>query len=458
MANKIRNFFLDEEPPKVISGISDVQNVTMPEQRPANAEVSIQFDPTIKDVEKNRELLNKVLSGEGMTQDQLFEYVKANPDSARKIIGKYAPRDNDENYEANRYSKELITALDQGNFDEVRKLATPEQVPPPAAATDQPQTGGFKYLTPEEIKQQIAENRTNPLLAMIKANEPKIDEKQQERLRRIAAINSVGQGLGTILQGYYGKRGANIPVTQNNLLPEVYRQYMENQKNYETRLEANRAQQLAAQMQGLDLAQGQIAQERQLKAADERTKAGQAFQKEQQGAAWEQQEKMAKIQFDQQLTMFDKQAQKEMERMAQQRGYQKALQAMSQAFQASEAKKSRDFQSDLYEKGYKGKPGSGSWRGQNAGGAFVYVDKSGQKKILNPGQDEWIDYVLTKVMSDRTKYYRNKDMLDKYAQGKITENEARQIMSQYADEYLDINNGIAAPKGQAVESQTGGAY
>lgn len=438
MATKVRNYFLDDEPPfnKGAEGQQPVSFNQISLEKPVNETV---VAPVQEPVIQNEvpEFSDGAKKAIGLTpgQSQVYNDLVQERNNGNAPISPLKPLP----------TKEIPTET-----PEVQQVATPttEQAPE------------NKYRTVEDILSEVRETRTNPILAMIKANEPKIDEKQQQRLRRIAAINSVGQGLGTILQGFYGKKGANIPVTQNTLLPEVYKQYMENQKDYETKLEANRAQQIAAQIQGLDIAQGQIAQERQLKNADVRTKEGQEFQTKSQQDAWAQQEKMAKTQFDQQITMFDKQSAQEYERMAKQFGYQKTLQKMSQDFQASEAQKNRDFQKDLYEKGYKGGSNSGSsaWRGKNAGGAFVFVGKDGKQQVMNAGQDEYIDYVLTKVMEDKPRYYRNKKMLDKYADGKLSENEARQLMGQYAGDYLDINNGIATPKGQAVESQTGGAY
>lgn len=333
-----------------------------------------------------------------------------------------------------------------------------QQVTPPQAPVAQPEDS--RYLTPEQIKQRIQDGYTNPIMAMINQNKPVIDEAKQERLKRVAAINSVGKGLGTILQGFYGKKGANIPKIDNTLLPQVYSEYMKNQQDYDNKVEAMKAQQLAAKIKGLELEQSMLANQDQNKLADARTKDERAFQTERQQAGWDQQEKMAKTAFDNQLKMFDKNQQADLEKMAKQHGYQKALQAMQQAFSASENAKNREYQEGLYEKGYKGGTGQTGVIGVDKNKSFAFTTDTGTKTINGDKLDEAVGYVLSKAASSNDRrFLRNKKAYEKIlSDGKMTASDAYTILSTFADDYIDVSNGDFVPKGMQPQSQTGGAY
>lgn len=72
--------------------------------------------------------------------------------------------------------------------------------------------------------QTILENskRVQELLGL---TTPKFDEQKAERLKKIATINSIGQGLSTAFGGYIGTKGGPILNTATNITPAALAEY-----------------------------------------------------------------------------------------------------------------------------------------------------------------------------------------------------------------------------------------
>ena len=69
-------------------------------------------------------------------------------------------------------------------------------------------TTNTKELTPEERLNELYETLA-----------PQRDTNKEERLKKVAAYNAIGQGLTNIIDAFYGNKGAKIPVRQDKLTP-----------------------------------------------------------------------------------------------------------------------------------------------------------------------------------------------------------------------------------------------
>lgn len=318
--------------------------------------------------------------------------------------------------------------------------------------------------------EQVRQNGGNAILALLGQQAPKLDEERQKRLQRMAAIKGIGNSLGLISQAVYGRKGANIPVQEDNLIPAAYNEYMENIRNFENKKLQHDAQVTAAKMREIEMATNMHERDKDRYYGDQmntkqfgqqkdmnQTQFGQ--QKELTQAEFDNREKLAKMTFDNQLTMFDKQTAADLVKMAKQYGYQAAL-------QASTFKHQSKMQQDAIDAGKFDPKGTGAIQRNKQNGPFMYYSKAyGNSNtgsvMLNPGQDGIVEYVLSEVMKNPRRYRKHKDVLNKIADGTMTETEARTIMNLYADDYITVVDGVASIKvepGTEEDSATGGAY
>lgn len=72
---------------------------------------------------------------------------------------------------------------------------------------------------------QEAKTRTEQIQQMLGMTTPKMDEVKAERLKKIAAVNSVGQALSTAFGGYIGTKGGPILNTQTDITPKALADY-----------------------------------------------------------------------------------------------------------------------------------------------------------------------------------------------------------------------------------------
>lgn len=80
----------------------------------------------------------------------------------------------------------------------------------------------------DEIKARMEEYTRmgyNPLAALIDKGTPVIDEKKQQRLKFAAGVNALGQGLSTLVGGYYGAKGGPILPQENTFTPAALQEY-----------------------------------------------------------------------------------------------------------------------------------------------------------------------------------------------------------------------------------------
>lgn len=65
-------------------------------------------------------------------------------------------------------------------------------------------------------RETYEKDQINPVAAFIETYKPVRNEEKEARLKKTAAINSIGQALTNVIDAAYGKRGAYIPVRNNN--------------------------------------------------------------------------------------------------------------------------------------------------------------------------------------------------------------------------------------------------
>lgn len=348
---------------------------------------------------------------------------------------------------------------------------TPEQpAPTPEAplANEAPQTEqqpGY-YKTLEQIKQD-ADGRYNPLFALMKQQSPVLDEKRQQRLQRIAAVNSIGKGLGTILQGYYGKKGATITPDKNELLPEAYKQYTDNIDEYEKKkdlwnkdmlaLSLNKSKDIFAEQQQTEaMKRADAIEANRLNVQAEINKAEMEFRAKE--------AELDRIFRDNLAKTADAAALK----LARERyAHDKAMQKDAYDRRMDELTKS--IEGGKYaSRGNAGVTSGGVTRQAGTeNNPLAFIRGSDNKRIfLKPDQ---LDIVPMIIAAEATEMENPKDiMFMNYLQkassdGKLTEAEAQMILSRYAHKYFDFVDGEAVPKGTGAAPQqqqvsTGGAY
>lgn len=342
----------------------------------------------------------------------------------------------------------------------------------PATTNDQATTNVAGSIKPfNEVLAEVKANGGNALMALLGAQEPKLDEEHQKRLQRMATYKGIGDVLALISQAVYGNKGADIPLTpKDELIPQAYSEYMNNIRDYENKKLAYNAQKMAAEMRNIDMANARMdkAEDRQFAVGQnelqyqrqkEQSDLEYQRQKELKQMDYQQREDEAKRQYDQQLELFDKNTKADLEKIRLQYGNQAAL-------QAAQFKHQKQLQDEAIAGGkYQNRAGTGAIKRNVPNGNFVYYSKTyGDPKtgtvILNPNQDGIVEYVLSQVIQDKALYRKHRKILDKVADGTISESEARMIMNAYADNYITVQNGVAQIKGMTDQQEniTGGAY
>lgn len=352
----------------------------------------------------------------------------------------------------------IIPPVQQNVMDgppDIQEPAQEQQIPPPQAqAQAQPTEEGFKYRTADDVR-----NSYNPIYDLFKDSKPSIDEKKQKRLQQVMKVNSIGNALRTVLQGYYGTKGASITPQNNEYLPKTYQEYMNNIKDYDTKKAI-----YDDQLRSIKLSEQASITQNQQRNEDK------AFTTEQQQAAWQQAEKMSQKQFDERIKMFDKEDQAYYNRLAKQQGYTVANMEMTQKYQSGEAQKQRNFTASenqkgrdatrqLYADGLKGPSKTSKIEGLDLSKPFTYRDTEGNQITLQPEQLDLIDSVISQAASDMSNIMD--EQLAAYASGKeMNADMARQLMTRYAAKYMPsaIQLQTTAPDGNQPDYSTGGAY
>jgi len=294
----------------------------------------------------------------------------------------------------------------------------------------------FKYLTKEELLEQTQKDYINPVMALVKANAPKLDEKHQERLAKAMAINSAGDALKQVFTGFYGARGATIPVEENKFVPEAYAEYMNNLKDFNLRKDAHNNNKLSAMMQGLNIYNSNLNAERAIEHSDFNADKQQNNAEYMQGQQYEEAERQAKKAFDNNLQLFDKQTAADLTKMAKQHGYAVALEKMQEKH--SDKQLERQITAGRFNS--SSKSGGGITRSK-PNSAFTYRNnRTGKQVTLKPGQDDIINAVLSQAMSDEDIMLDYGDILKKWADGDMKEDDAKTLMGMFADRFVDVDD------------------
>lgn len=316
----------------------------------------------------------------------------------------------------------------------VETPATPPAQPP----AEQAAPPAYRHKTTEEIR-EVVKQGYNPLYAMLEEQKPVIDEAKQERLRRIAGINSLGTALRTALQGYYGTKGATIARDDSNFIPQTYKEYLDNIKDYDNKKLAHENKLFSLKASEYADFSKRTAENEQNMLADKRIGDQQEFSK---GQAENEkkfrlemaeadkvfQEKMAKAktEADKENTMLD----------------HKNKLAQIYATQAGQ----KDLMQMQIEAGkFANSGGNGKLSSMPQDKPFVFRDNTGTERTLQPNQLNYIHHVIGQASKDIRKVTMDATLL-KYADGSLTIDDANTLMNKYAHEYLDFVNGVPIPK------------
>ena len=436
MARRINDFFFESDPPKI----------ELPKDEQTFQDISLEKEPSMLAAPVDNEAQSPVSIEQAQEQNTLrdeFLGYSQNQD-IDPPTGFRKPGTNMDNTDVNP--------------NEVVSNATPEQ-----SAEVTPEKKDH-YKTLEEIKAET-EAGYNPLVALMQQNKPELDKKRQERLQRIAAVNSIGKGLGTVLQGFYGKRGATIPEDKSTLLPETYKEYIANQKEHEGKMDLWNKDMLSLSLKKQGDIDRKVEKERDTKRADEITAEAAARQK----AQFDAQMNRQKEQFDAEMEYKNKiAAAKTPDDIALLQQQHKNRMAEIYATYANQQK----LQTQAIEAG-KWQPRTGSSNIVARSGAedapLAFRRKNGEQVYLRADQLDIVEALMNQASGngmtmESLNFGKDKDRIMK--DGKITEAEAREIIGKYGDDYYDFvpdENGhaVAVPKGSVSSStvtSTGGRY
>lgn len=275
----------------------------------------------------------------------------------------------------------------------------------------------LKYMTPEEIKAAVEKDYINPAMALLNSNKPKINQKRQDRLARVAAISAIGDGLRQIFSAASAKKGATITPEENKLIPAMYTQYMNELKDFERRRDQFNNSKLATLMQGLGMTQQLQAQERGAERQDLISMRG---------------ENRQDARFDRQMTQqadqFEKGKKSEEDR------FNKQLAEGRRAQREGIAAQNKMLDKQIAAGRYKPRTYGGRIKGLDPEQPFTYTNQNGDQVTLSPDQLDLIDFVISKASETDAKWFD--DTLKEYNTGDITPDRARQLMTTYADAYM----------------------
>ena len=335
---------------------------------------------------------------------------------------------------------------------------TPEVTP---AAVEQP-TSAYKYPTRADFEAEVSKG-FSPLSAMMKANTPVLDEKKQARLQRIAAVNSIGKGLGTVLQGFYGKKGATIVPDNSTLLPETYKEYTSDLDNYQAKKDLWNKDMMALELKKNDEVN------RRVDNSDNKRFQVEQYDKQREAALAEEQRKREyedlKFERESQFAkdMAAARSVEDQNRIKQQHTYD--MQKLGASFANQKALQTQAIEAGRYNRNTPGTVSGVVSRPAGTENNPFAFRSGGKQVILNADQLDIVPDLMNQAAGDglSIESYNFKKIQERIMKdGKISEAEAREILSKYGDQYYTFENGMAIPKnGAAVTEQsasTGGAY
>jgi hypothetical protein len=279
-------------------------------------------------------------------------------------------------------------------------------------------------------------------------------------------VNSIGKGLGTVLQGFYGQKGATITPDKNELLPEVYKEYTSNIDEYEKKKDTWNKDMLSLKLKEADEVTAETRQTEQFKRADILASEQRRYQTE---MAKEEQRYRTETMIATQDFQREMAAAKSTEEQANLKvtGEQRLREIYAQGAQRmAEIEKNHEYRMKEYKEygpvGGRGKSGSSSSVQRTPGtenNPLTFRSQTQGQVFLDADQLDIVEDVLNRAaMEMDPNYMLNQKKYEKMlSDGKISESEARSILSAYGDKYYDFVDGKAIEKGTATGS-TGGAY
>lgn len=158
-------------------------------------------------------------------------------------------------------------------------------------------------------RETYEKDQINPLAAFIESYKPVRNEEKEARLKKTAAINSIGQALTNVIDAAYGKRGAYIPVRNNNSTAGILNTLAQEEGQYKQDLDKYNNLKLSQMIQNLNLERAEqkdkdrIAREDALigarnKREDEKDAAGIAQRDKERKENFENQKKLLSIKTD----------------------------------------------------------------------------------------------------------------------------------------------------------------
>lgn len=157
----------------------------------------------------------------------------------------------------------------------------------------------------EQAKDYYAKTQSNPIMAFIEQNfKPERNEEKEARLKQIAGINALGQGLTTIIDAIYAKKGAKVPIRKDNTTDKIMQALADEEQKYALKEGQYKNMKLSQLIRDVDLeradklrgegkAQKEADYQRKIKREDELTDESRAYQDKVRKEGYDQQKKLA---------------------------------------------------------------------------------------------------------------------------------------------------------------------
>lgn len=433
MARKINDFFFDDDPPVIKNKFKMGQAINLMDE-PSEQTFALADDTADQQATIQPEQV--IAENNAIVEDQ--QQGKVIPMPSTKM-------------------GQPINTMAETPDEQVQGIISQGQAPPEVVPEKKDH-----YKTLDEIRAE-KEAGYNPLFALMQQNKPELDKKRQERLQRIAAVNSIGKGLGTVLQGYYGQRGATIPEDKSTLLPESYQEYITNQKEHDAKKDIWNKDMLALSMKKQADVDAEMNWIEQSKAADRKIEAQQVFATRQ--AEVEREYQKEKTILDQDfLREMAKAKTKESQDLVRENYRHDMAKIRAQGAQSMKEIEARGKQTleqiKAYENAGRYNRGGSSTSVERSSGnetkPLSFFDSKGKQQFIDADQLDVVQQLLDVASSDYSdpKYITNKAMYEKMtADGKISEEEARRVLSGFFDKYYTLVDGKPVPKGNGQQSQ-----
>lgn len=106
-------------------------------------------------------------------------------------------------------------------------------------------------------RETYEKEQINPMAAFIESYKPVRNEEKEARLKKAAAVNSIGQALTNVIDAIYGKKGAYIPIRNNNTTTGILNTLAQEEGKYEQDLDKYNNLKLSQMIQDINLGKKQ---------------------------------------------------------------------------------------------------------------------------------------------------------------------------------------------------------